>query len=232
MTRILEILEKFLREVEKNNPFNLVLKGGTALSIYYLNHHRESEDLDFDAPKDLANKYKEIENYLITILKILKEKEVINEYKINKSGFASTNRYHIKIELKTYKTYYTKIDLDFVELPKNLIKKEQLNLYSTERLFVTKALTFINRKEFKDIYDISYLIEKVDENLFKEKENVIDLLQNTIAATKNEDIKQLYKIAFRNVDLKFKNLKESELEQFIQKTIKKINILINKLKRD
>ncbi len=79
MTRILEILEKFLREVEKNNPFNLVLKGGTALSIYYLNHHRESEDLDFDAPKDLANKYKEIENYLITILKILKEKELINE---------------------------------------------------------------------------------------------------------------------------------------------------------
>jgi len=26
-------------------------KGGTALSIYYLNHHRESEDLDFDSAK-------------------------------------------------------------------------------------------------------------------------------------------------------------------------------------
>ena len=50
MTRILEILDRFLDGVRGNNPFRLVLKGGTALSLHHLPGHRESEDLDFDAP--------------------------------------------------------------------------------------------------------------------------------------------------------------------------------------
>ena len=60
MTRILEILKEFLEEVEKENPFNLVLKGGTALSLYYLNHHRESEDLDFDTEKHFLKDCQEL----------------------------------------------------------------------------------------------------------------------------------------------------------------------------
>ena len=122
--KILEILEEFLKEVEKDNPFNLVLKGGTALSLYHLNHHRESEDLDFDTEKHFLKDFKRIEEYLSNILDKLKQKGIIVEYKITKSGFAATERYHIKIELKTHKTYSTKIDIEFLDLPKNLIKVE------------------------------------------------------------------------------------------------------------
>ena len=43
--KILGVLKVFCKEVEKDNPFNLVLKGGTALALYYFNH-RESKDLD------------------------------------------------------------------------------------------------------------------------------------------------------------------------------------------
>ncbi|MBI2667517.1 nucleotidyl transferase AbiEii/AbiGii toxin family protein [Candidatus Woesearchaeota archaeon] len=229
-SRILNIIREFLLEVEKDNPFDLVLKGGTALSIYYLNSHRESEDLDFDADKHLIKKYKEIQNYLTAILERLKRKQIVKDFKITKSAFASTNRYHIKLELKTHKIIYSKIDIDFVELPKNLIKVGQLNLYPTERIFITKALTFVNRKEFKDLYDISYLIRKVDIALFKKKENVIQLIEEVIQTIQQEDIKKIFKLAFRNVDLKFKNLKETELNNFIKKTINELGVLINKLK--
>ena len=67
MTRILNILAQFLKEVEKDNPHNLVLKGGTALSLYYLDHHRESEDLDFDVEQQYIQKYTKIEQYIQNI---------------------------------------------------------------------------------------------------------------------------------------------------------------------
>ena len=230
VSRILDVIKEFLMEVEKDNPFNLVLKGGTALSIYYLNHHRESEDLDFDADRPLIKKYKEIQNYLTAILEKLKQKQIIKDFKITKSDFASTNRYHIKFELKTHKIIYSKADIDFVELPENLIKVGQLNLYPAERIFITKALTFVNRKEFKDLYDISHLVRKVNMASFKKKENVIQLIEEVIQTIQQEDLKKIFKSAFRNVDLKFKNLKESQLDNFIKKTINELRVLINKLK--
>ena len=231
MARILGILEEFIKQVEGGNPFNLVLKGGTALSLYYLNHHRESEDLDFDAPQNLIKEYKKIERYFIGILEDLKQEQTIKDYKISKSGFASTNRYHIKLELETYKTYYTKIDVDFAELPKNLIKRKALNLYSAERIFVTKAVTYLNRREFKDIYDLSCLIKKIDYRLFKKKENAAELIREVIQAMQEEDVKKSYRLAFKNVDLRFKDLKESELGQFLKKTAKRLHILANKLNK-
>ncbi len=159
--RILEILEEFLKELEKKNKFNLILKGGTALSLYHLDRHRESEDLDFDADKSLITQCSEIEKEFLEILSLLKSRKILQKYRITKSGFAASNRYHIKLELTTHKTFYSKIDLDFVDLPQKLIKKDNLNLYTAERMFVGKSIAFINRKEFKDIYDISHLIAKL-----------------------------------------------------------------------
>ncbi|MBI5065631.1 nucleotidyl transferase AbiEii/AbiGii toxin family protein [Candidatus Woesearchaeota archaeon] len=229
--RILEILAEFLKEVEKDNPFNLVLKGGTALSLYHLDHHRESEDLDFDAEKHFLKDYQKIETYLTNVLEKLKQREIITEYKITKTGFASTERYHIKIELKTHKTYSTKIDLEFIDLPKNLVKNGKLNLYSKERMFITKLVTFISRKEFKDLYDISHLSEKIDLAQFKEKENTIKLIQEAINVIQQEDIQKMFKLAFRNIDLKFKNLKEPHLKKFTEETISKLRRTINKLNK-
>ena len=48
MVRILEILDKMLDKIRADNPYGLVLKGGTSLALHHLKGHRESEDLDFD----------------------------------------------------------------------------------------------------------------------------------------------------------------------------------------
>ncbi len=230
MPRILTILEKFLNEIERNNPYKLVIKGGTALSLLYLNHHRESEDLDFDVDISYLKDYKEIDAYFINILEKLKQKKILKEFSKGKSGLAATNRYHMKLQLETYKTFDTKIDVDFVKIPKNLHNKGKLLYYSPERLFITKMVTFINRREFKDLYDIAHLITHINIHIFRHNKNVINLIEEFITAIANEDALKLFKNAFRNVDLRFKDLKEHEVGQFCSKTIRSLRILKNKLK--
>lgn len=230
MPKILFILKKFLKELTIDNPYNLVAKGGTALSLFYLDHHRESEDLDFDSNISNLKRYKEIEKHFINILNKLKINGIIKDFKVGKSGLAATNRYHMKLELETYKTFQTKIDVDFVDLPKNLNKKGKLYLYSKERIFITKIITFIDRKEFKDLYDLSKLLPKIKVKNFVSNKNVINLVDELIKIIEREDILRLYKYAFKNVDLRFKNLKQSQLDDFIKKFLRNLRIFKNKIK--
>lgn len=229
MPKLINILEEFVNEIIKNNPYKIVIKGGTALSLFYLNRHRESEDLDFDADISHLKEYKKIEEYFINILERLKQKGIIKNFSKGKSGLASTNRYHMKLQLETYKTFDTKIDVDFVKLPKNLNNKGELFFYTHERLFITKMLTFINRKEFKDLYDVAYLMPHIDISTFEHNQSVINLIGEFISTVLKEDVLTLFKNAFRNVDLRFKDLKESQMEKFTSKTIRNLKILKNKL---
>lgn len=229
MVKITNILEKFLQEIEKNNPYKLIAKGGTTLSLFYLNHHRESEDLDFDTILD-KSKHKNIESYFLSILEHIKKEGMLKNYRKGKSGLAATNRYHLNLVLETYKEFYTKIDVDFVKPIKNLKKKGALFYYPLERLFIGKCITFINRKEFKDIYDIKHMLPKIDIETFRNNPNVVKLIDDLINQIRDEDIIAMYKNAFRNVDLRFKDLKESQIKTFTDKLISDLEIFKNKIK--
>ena len=226
---ILDILEQFLEEMKKHNPYKLIAKGGTTLSIFYLDHHRESEDLDFDTTINKAN-YKKIEFYLLDVLDKLKKKGLIKSYSKGKSGLGSTNRYHMKLRIETHKIYHTKIDVDFVKDIKNFNKKGELLIYKLERIFIGKCICFIDRKEFKDIYDISYILPKIDFKTFLGNKNVVKLIEDFIGAVDKEEVIPLYKKTFRNVDLRFKDVRESNIEDFIFKLVKNLRIFRNKIK--
>lgn len=228
MAKILDILHEFIREIEKDNPHKLIGKGGTILSLFYLDRHRESEDLDFDTTAE-RGKYGEIEAYFISILEQLKGKGLIKSYAKGKSGLAATNRYHMNIALETHKTFHTKIDVDFVEPAKSLEKKGEFFYYTIERLFIGKLITFTGRKEFKDLYDISHMMPKIDLKVFKGNPNVGALIDDALNTIETSDIVSLYKKAFRNVDLRFKSLKESEIEGFVQKLTRDLRVLKNKI---
>ena len=230
MAKIVDILNEFLREIEKDNPYKLIGKGGTILSLFYLSRHRESEDLDFDTTLERSQS-KNIEAYFISILEQLKAKGLINSYSKGKSGLAATNRYHMNIALETYKTFHTKIDVDFVESAKSLEKKGEFLYYPIERLFIGKLITFINRKEFKDVYDIAHMISKVDLKVFNDNQNVAKLIDDALKTIETEDIVSLYKKAFRNVDLRFKSLKASEIGSFVETLVKDLRVLRNKIRR-
>ncbi|MBI2671471.1 nucleotidyl transferase AbiEii/AbiGii toxin family protein [Candidatus Woesearchaeota archaeon] len=227
---ILSILEEFLKEIEKHNPYKLIIKGGTALSLFYFNHHRESEDLDFDADIKYLKEHAKIESYFIDILEKLKEKGIIRKFSKGKSGLAATNRYHMKIQLETHKIFYTKIDVDFIKINGELRNKGELFLYLPERLFITKMITFTDRKEFKDLYDISHLISRISIDTFKNNLEVISLIDQAINTILNEDLKKLFKQAFKNVDLGFKNLNESQIDMFNLKILRNLRVLKNKLR--
>ena len=51
----MDIIKQIIHKMTLSNPFEMILKGGTALAYHHLDWHRESEDLDLDAP----SKYKE-----------------------------------------------------------------------------------------------------------------------------------------------------------------------------
>ena len=225
---ILKILEEFLKEIERHNPYKLIAKGGTVLSVFYLNHHRESEDLDFDTTIKKED-YKKIESYLLGILSKLKEKGLIKSYSKGKSGLASTKRYHMKLEIETHKIYYTKIDVDFIKDVKNPNKKGELLIHNLERMFIGKCIAFMDRKEFKDIYDIYYILPKLNISTFKGNKNVINMIDSLIETVNNEEIVILYKKAFRNIDLRFKDLKESNIKSFIFKLVNNLRNFKNKI---
>ncbi len=217
----MEILKAFCKELEKENPFGLILKGGTALALYRFNH-RESEDLDFDVDISLKKDIHQLEEYFKTIFNRLQQNKLIVEYRITKSDFAATNRFHLKVELKTAKTYYSKIDLEFIEPPPLVEKIGELKIYPLERMFIGKSLAFVNRKEFKDLYDLAYLAPKINPEKIAKKKEVTELLQRVIITAQNQDTATLFKLAFRNVDLKFKDIKESKIDEFVVGTIQKI----------
>ena len=137
----------------------------------------------------------------------------------------------MKIQLESYKIFHTKIDVDFVKSKstKVLNKKGELFFYQIEELLISKAIAFINRKEFKDAYDISCILPKIDIKILNKYPNIIELLNKLIDAIQDEDMINLYKNAFRNVDLRFRDLKESNIKKFISRLIIDLRILKNKL---
>ena len=230
MAKIMEVLKAFCKEIEKENPFGLILKGGTALALYHFNH-RLSEDLDFDVDISLRKDYQKLEEYFKRIFDQLQQQKLIVEYRITKSDFAATNRFHLKVELKTAKTYYSKIDLDFIELPTLVEKMGELKIYPLERMFIGKSIAFVNRKEFKDLYDLAYLTPKIAPEKITKKKEVAKLLQRVINTAQTQDTATLFRLAFRNVDLKFKDIKESKIDEFVAATIQKIRKVISTLNR-
>ncbi len=217
----MEVLGAFCKEVEKENPFGLILKGGTALALYRFNH-RESEDLDFDVDISLKKDLHRLEAYFKTIFDHLRQQKLITEYRITKSQLAATNRFHLKVELQTAKTYYSKIDLDFIELPSLVETRGELKIYPFERMFISKSLAFVQRKEFKDLYDLSYLAPKIALEKIVKKKEVAELLQRVITTAQNHDTASMFKLAFRNADLKFKNIQLSKIDEFVAAAIQKI----------
>lgn len=227
----MEILNIVLDKIREDNPYGLVLKGGTSLTFHHVPGHRESEDLDFDLDSCYRDRAEEIANYLKGLLQDLLEDGEIKEFHISKQGMSSTDRYHMNITIETYKRFQTKIDLDFVTLPEKLEYQGKLGFYTAERMLVAKMLTFTSRREFKDLYDVAHLLRKVEPASFPEPEKLAKLMDEVLQICEDDTLIRSYKKAFRNIDLRFKNLKESQVRTFIEKTKRQLRTFRNQLKK-
>jgi predicted nucleotidyltransferase component of viral defense system len=229
MTELTTILEKFLDRLRKGNPYGMVLKGGTALAVHHLDRHRESEDLDFDVSILLMERYEDIVRFIELVFEELAIEGVIKGFEIGKKGFASTDRYHIKVNVTTHRDYQTKIDLDFVELTGRIEKEGELGFYTAERMFVTKLLTFASRMEFKDFYDVAHLVKKVEPANFERPDKAAGLIERVIALVDRTELARRYSRSFANVDLRFRNLRERDVGPFIERTLRDLRQFRNRL---
>jgi predicted nucleotidyltransferase component of viral defense system len=231
MVKLMEILIKIIEQIENNNPYGLIFKGGTALSLLHLNHHRESEDLDFDVDIKYLENYTEIQDYFIRIFEDIKNQKIIRNYKLGKTGLASTNRFHMKIQFELHKTFQTKLDIDFIKPPENLKHRGELFYYSLERMFISKVITFTSRQEFKDFIDIAFILPKIDLKVFENKIKLAKLLEKLINTIDEKSLIERYNLINKNVDLKIKGMRKGEINKLIARTFRDIRAAINILKR-
>jgi len=231
MPRIIEILETILEYIKEDNPFGLVLKGGTALALHHLPKHRESEDLDFDVPIAFREDYNKVVKYIEDILSRVKKEGVVEEITVRKKGFASTDRYHFNILIRTHLTYQSKIDLDFVELPEDIEKDGELGFYSNEYMLVSKIETFAARREIKDLYDIYHLLRKVRVKRIEKPNEVANIIDEIFESFEEDEMVKSYKNTLRNIDLRFRDLKEANLDPFVKKVSRNLKRFRNELRK-
>ena len=196
-----------------------------------MDHHRESEDLDFDADIKYLENYTKIQKYFEKIFIELKKQNIIQDYKIGKTGLASTKRFHMKIQFILHKPFQTKLDIDFVKPPGNLKQKGNLFYYSLERMFISKVITFTNRQEFKDFIDIAFILPKIDLNVFENRAKLAELLQKLIDTIDMDSLIRQYNLISKNADLKIKGMRKSEIDKLIVRAFRDIRAAINILKR-
>jgi predicted nucleotidyltransferase component of viral defense system len=231
MVKLMEILAKIIEYIEKNNPYGLIFKGGTALALLHLGNHRESEDLDFDVDIKHLGDCSDIQEFFIRIFEDLKRQDIIQDYRIGKSGLASTNRFHMKIQFILHRPFQTKLDIDFVKSPDKLEHRGELFYYSLERMFISKVITFTSRGEFKDFIDIAFMIPKIELNVIENKIEMAKLLEKLIDTTDENSLIKQYNFISKNVDLKIKSIRKGDINKLIARTYRDIRITINKLKR-
>jgi len=160
---------KILLSVLKNRLQGFALAGGTALSMFYLNH-RESYDLDFFSSPENFKKDK-IEKIINTIKKELKIEVLLEEEK-DEAGFAKVLIYIAKFDKDNeYK-------IDFVEdnIPlyvPSLEESDGIQYYSIEDIYLRKLFAVTGyvkaedlvgrdmmlggRQTAKDFFDLYYL---------------------------------------------------------------------------
>ena len=220
INNIITLLREILKEIEKDNPLGLIGKGGTILAIYHLTH-RDSQDLDFDC---LAkNKNKDFGAYFKSIFDKVTKKHGL-KYKINKTSFSETGRFHMGVTFSTYKDLpKTKMEINFInDLPDGLITLGEMRFYSLEHLFFQKLNTSANRGEIKDIIDIGSALKSkgtiLDITKLKKYDDVYILIDKAISTIeKLEQDKKMWKEEFATTELKF-DINEKTFPQFIKKT--------------
>jgi len=231
VTRIMDILELMLDEIKKDNPYGLVLKGGTALALHHLSRHRESEDLDFDVPLQYLTEYETVSTYLKALLYKLKSDRLISNFQIRKEGFSSKAVYHMNIAITTHRQYLTKFDLSFLEMSHEIELDGQLGFYTAKRMLVMKLLTFVSRENLKDLFDIYHLLRLVKPTELQEAHKVADLIDKVIDKCEQPALTVIFKKTLENIDLHFQHLKERDLSPFMERTINLLKVFRNQLRR-
>lgn len=176
---MLEYQKDRLRIIQEILPLlgdNFVLKGGTALKLYY-GLDRYSEDIDLDCKSsnmNFLNKLKMHKNFKTWTITIKKDTEMVFRATIDYGAQSSRGAYPLKVEVS---------NRNKEALRNNLLKVKKVanvNVYDVEELIKMKIFAFNGRDKIRDFYDLGFLLQSypkyfTQERLFHIKERIFYL---------------------------------------------------------
>ncbi|MFA5178599.1 MAG: nucleotidyl transferase AbiEii/AbiGii toxin family protein [Candidatus Paceibacterota bacterium] len=177
--KILEILA----DVGDCAQNRLILVGGTALALFYLKH-RVSIDLDFIPIKMDEIKAKEEMKGCLT-----------------KKGYKTTvgrfkNQFILQFEDTSIKIEIFSTEYKIKKIENREIGNSTILVASIEDLLELKKLSYLDRKEARDLYDISFIL--------KEKKSDFELIKRLIkTAGMPENIHEMEKMIENQDNLNF-----------------------------
>ena len=202
----LEIFKKILNKIGDN----FVLKGGTALLLYY-ELDRFSEDIDLDAFSDNMNIYNKIKenNWEINVKK---NTDTVYRIMLDYGAKNDNGSYPLKIEISSRN--------------KNLLNSKSLkysningvNVYNLDEILKMKLVAFGNRDKIRDFYDLSFFLEK-EPNCFSN-----EMLKDLKAKMEYKDLDELAFLL--NKEFEKNHLKKIDGEKLVLETYNKVEEMI------
>lgn len=141
--RVLEILPDLAQATEDK----LVLVGGTALAVFYL-QHRTSVDVDFVPIKERDDKMKEM----------LKGALSSKGYRTQRSAYA--NQFVVQFEDTAIKIEVFEPDYKIRKIERHEIRGHRMQVASMEDIFRMKKLAYKDRHAARDLFDLYCIARK------------------------------------------------------------------------
>jgi predicted nucleotidyltransferase component of viral defense system len=156
-----EVLKNLLIEIFKDNPRALVLKGGTALSLFH-GSNRFSEDIDLSSSS--------MDNYVVIddVLESIENRynyRILNDWTSEIEQTGRFRRYFIRIIDNDGEVVETRIDYSIGKCEMEAVKRDLSNDYrmskvdvmALEEILAEKVRALYTRQKGRDLYDLHYL---------------------------------------------------------------------------
>lgn len=153
---------KLMKEILPLFSENFILKGGTALSLFY-GLNRYSEYLDFDCISQNMNFIKNLKthkNFKEWKITIQKDTEFVFKAIIDYGVTSHFGNYPLKIEVSGRERNRLRLLKDKNAFYQNI---NGVNVYNIDKLIAMKINAFNGRDKVRDLFDINFLFENYSE---------------------------------------------------------------------
>lgn len=201
---------------------NFVLKGGTALSLYY-GLNRYSEDIDLDCTSNnmnFINKLKRHKNFSKWSISIKKDTDTVFRAMIDYGATSHYGSYPLKIEVSSRNK-----DL----LRSKILKYENfggVNVYLVDELIKMKGVAFSGRDKIRDFYDLGYLLKNYPDKF--SKENLFNIREKIFYAGEDE-----LNLLLKDENSKHKLISQDKIyitDTYTQDVLSRIELILNSTK--